>query len=61
MEQKVLHVKDLQNALGIGRDVAYALMRNRSFPSMRLGSRYVVDKRAFDEWLEKNRYKQFML
>lgn len=61
MEQKVLHVKDLQKALGIGRDVAYALMRNRSFPSMRLGSRYVVDKRAFDEWLEKNRYKQFML
>lgn len=61
MEQIVLNVKELQEALGIGRDGAYALMRNNAFPSMRIGSRYVVDKRAFEEWLEKYRYKQFIL
>lgn len=59
--KRLLNVKELQETLGVGKDVAYALMRNSAFPSMRIGSRYMVDLQALDEWLKKNRYRSFSL
>lgn len=57
MEPIMLNVNDLTKILGIGRDTAYALMRNKTFPSMRIGARYMVDRKALNEWVEKNRYR----
>lgn len=59
--KKLLDVKALQETLGLGRDAAYALMRNSAFPSMRIGSRYLVESQALDEWLKKNRYRNIKL
>lgn len=59
--KKLLNVKELQETLGVGRDAAYALMRNNAFPSMRIGSRYMVEPQALDDWLKKNRYRNFSL
>ena len=42
----VLDVSDLQQALGIGRDNAYALVRSRQIPSFRIGRRIFVSKEA---------------
>ena len=53
-DKMVLSVKELQECLGIGRDVAYALMKNGAFPSMRLGNRYMVEKEAFARRLKQN-------
>ena len=42
----VLDVSDLQQAPGIGRDNAYALVRSRQIPSFRIGRRIFVSKEA---------------
>lgn len=57
MERKIqmLTVKDLQTKLSVGRDIAYALMHNKSFPSIKIGGRYFVEEEALQHWLIVNR------
>ena len=50
----VLRVPDLMEYLGIGRDAAYALMRSKTFPSIRLGKTYIVTITELERWLERN-------
>ena len=57
----MLTVKDLQNLLKIGHDKAYALMRSKGFPSIKIGGRYYVTQKALDEWLESYAYKTYAL
>ena len=57
----MLTTKDLQRTLKIGRDRAYALMRPKAFPSMKIGARYYVTQEALDEWLRKYAYKTYEL
>lgn len=60
-EQIVYNVKELQEILGIGRETAYALMRSRAFPSMRLGGRYIVEKGALQAWIKRYEGKKFAI
>lgn len=57
----MLTVKDLQTELGIGRDSAYALVHNKSFPSIKIGGRYLVEKEALQHWLIVNRGREIAL
>lgn len=61
MESMVFNVKDLQTVLGVGRDTAYALMRNKSFPAIKIGSRYIVEAEAFKQWLKRSAGKEIYL
>jgi excisionase family DNA binding protein len=49
----VLTVKELAEVLRIGKNAAYALVRNREIMSVRLGKRYLVPKKKVVEFLEK--------
>ncbi len=51
---KILYIKDLMDCLHIGRDKAYALMRNRSFPSTKIGNTYFVTLDNLNKWLNEN-------
>jgi len=42
----VLTVKDLQQALGIGKATAYSLLENNCIPSFRIGRVYKIPKTA---------------
>lgn len=55
----MLTTKDLQKTLHIGRDRAYALMRAKAFPSIKIGARYYVTEEALNEWLKRYAYKSF--
>lgn len=57
----LLTTKDLQKALNISRDKAYALMHAAAFPSIRIGGRYYVLEAELDKWLERYKYKAFSL
>lgn len=57
----MLTVKDLQRELNIGRDSAYALMRAKAFPSIKIGRRYFVSKEALARWLERYQGRQFIM
>ena len=62
MQETVMYrVQDLQEILNIGRDKAYSLMKNRSFPAMRLGGRYMVTQEAFFRWLKSYEGKEFKM
>ena len=61
MAEMVLDVKELQRALGIGKDTAYNLMRSSAFPSMKIGAKYVVEKDALKHWLQRYQGKEFLL
>lgn len=49
----VLTVKELAEVLRIGKNAAYALVRNREIMSVRIGKRYLVPKKKVVEFLEK--------
>ena len=49
---QVLGVKELQGVLHISKDRAYALMRSKDFPSMRIGKKYYVTMENLEKWLQ---------
>lgn len=46
-----LHAELVSKALGIAPSSAYELMHERGFPTLRIGSRMVVPKDKFIEWV----------
>ncbi len=55
---ELMTIKELQSYLGIGKDKAYALVKSKSFPAMKIGGRYYVAKTDFVVWLGKQTGKQ---
>lgn len=53
MEQYVMTVADVQKVLHIGKDKAYRLFKQKSFPSFRLDGRYLVTEKDFERWMER--------
>jgi len=50
----MLSVLDVASVLGISRAGAYELVRSDGFPSLRVGSRIVVPKEKFIDWINVN-------
>lgn len=51
IERLALSVEEAGALLGISRDLAYDLVARRELPSVRLGRRVVVPRRALEETL----------
>lgn len=49
-----LNVNIVSNVLGISKTSAYELVRSKGFPVLKIGSRMVVPKDKFREWVEQN-------
>ena len=45
-------VEDLQIMLGISRQSVYALLKKQEFRWFRVGGRYRISKKSFDDWLD---------
>ena len=43
----------ISKVLGIAPSSAYELMHGKGFPSLRIGSRIVVPKEKFQQWVEE--------
>ena len=48
-----LSAKLVAQTLGVGRATAYELMNEKDFPAIRVGSRIVVPKEKFRQWVEQ--------
>lgn len=57
----IYRIPQLMQILGICRDKAYKLMKSNSFPSIKIGSSYIVTKDALDEWLNTNAHRVFVI
>ena len=49
-----LNASLVAKALGIAPSSAYELMHQKDFPTLRIGSRMVVPKEKFIEWVENH-------
>ena len=56
---ELMTIKELQKYLGTGKDKAYALVKSKSFPAMKIGGRYFVIKPDFVSWLERQKGKTY--
>ena len=50
----VLNAAMVAQVLGIAPSSAYELMHEKDFPTLRVGSRMVVPKEKFIEWVEQH-------
>lgn len=48
-----LNAKLVAQALGVSISTAYEVMHEASFPTLRVGSRMVVPKEKFMQWVEE--------
>jgi predicted DNA-binding transcriptional regulator AlpA len=47
-----MNADDVARELGISRSLAYAIMKSRGFPSMRIGvKRIICYRKDFEQWL----------
>ena len=53
MDNYVMSVADVQKALHIGKDKAYRLFKQKSFPSFQFDGKYMVTVKDFELWLAK--------
>ena len=50
----MLNADTVKDVLGISISSAYELMKEKGFPSLKIGSCIVVPKDKFIEWVEQN-------
>lgn len=50
----VVNVTDIQNMLGIGRTLAYSLLRTKTIYSIRVGRKYIIPKQSVIDFLMSN-------
>ena len=48
-----LNANTVAQVLGVSISSAYELMHEQVFPSVRIGSRFVVPKDKFQQWVER--------
>lgn len=48
-----LNAPTVAKILGVSRSSAYELMHEKEFPALQIGSRIVVPKEKFREWVEQ--------
>ncbi len=45
-------IKEASEATGLGRNVLYQLVRSESFPSIRVGHKFIIPVQALERWLQ---------
>jgi len=56
-----LDVKFLTEILPVGKDTLYKVIKQPSFPSLKMGKKIVVEKHDFAEWWEDHKGKQILI
>ncbi len=46
-----MSVRELAAQIGISLPMAYALVRTKGFPTIRIGTRILIPVKAFQKWL----------
>ncbi len=52
LEKRTYNANEVAAILGISKSKVYDLIRQGIIPSLKLGSRVVIPKQKFDEWLD---------
>lgn len=60
-ECMMYNIKELQAVLGVGRNLAYKLANERSFPKIVINGRYYFPKEKVAQWIDRNCGKTYHL
>lgn len=58
MHRITLTVKEVSEALGIGINQTYTLIKHDDFPKLKIGTKYVIPKDEFEKWVKIHAYSQ---
>lgn len=50
----MLSVQEVADVLGISKSSAYVLSKEKKFPTLKIGSRVVIPRDKFIEWINTN-------
>ncbi len=50
--------KDIQQIFRCGRTQLYELLNTRGFPTIRIGAKFYVEKKALEKWIAQNQGKR---
>lgn len=53
----MLTVADIAKIMHIGKNAAYELVKNPTFPSIQLGSRYLTSEKELEIWIHNHTSK----
>ena len=56
----IYEIKDIQRILKIGRNSAYELIKLPTFPTIRIGKKYLIPKIQFEEWVKNSLHKNLL-
>ena len=54
---KILTVKEIQEIFKCGKNQAYEIIHTNGFPKIKIGRKFYIYEKAFDEWLDRNKNK----
>lgn len=54
MERIMMTVKEVSEALGIGINQTYTLIKKDGFPTIKIGQQYLIPKDSFEQWVTYN-------
>ena len=54
MDKRCYSVAELQDILGVSRQCINELLKKKEFSWVRVGGKYRISKKSFDEWLDQN-------
>lgn len=57
----MLTPKDIIEIFGVSKNTAYKMVRQKGFPSIKVGNRYVVRESSLEKWIETNEGREFIL
>lgn len=60
-EYELLSIAEVQSRLRLGRNNTYALFNSKTFPSIKIGNKHLITKKAFVQWLDKMQGKTISL
>lgn len=49
---------EVQKIIGCGQNTLYKLMKDESFPSIKIGRKYYVSKEEFERWYKEKKAKK---
>lgn len=53
-EKRCYSVQELQEILDISRQCVYELLKKEEFRWVKIGGKYRISKKSFDEWLDQH-------
>lgn len=54
-------VDDIKRLIGCSRKKAYLIVKNSTFPKIKIGRQFFVPKTEYQKWIQRNLYKNIIL